>query len=74
VKLIIQIPCFNEASTLPLVLKDMPTQISGIDVIEYQIIDDGSTDNTIEVAKQLGIHHIVRVRGKNRRWLGGHLN
>jgi glycosyltransferase involved in cell wall biosynthesis len=59
-KLIIQIPCLNEAETLPLVFEKMPKKIPGIDVIEYQIIDDGSTDDTIEVAKQLGVHHIVR--------------
>jgi glycosyltransferase involved in cell wall biosynthesis len=59
-KLIIQIPCLNEAETLPLVFAKMPKKISGIDVIEYQIIDDGSTDNTIEVAEKLGVHHVVR--------------
>ena len=69
-KLVIQIPCFNEAQTLPAVMKNMPRSIPGINVIEFQIIDDGSTDNTIEVARELGIHHIVRVNGRNRRWLG----
>lgn len=69
-KLIIQIPCFNEEETLPLVFKKMPKKIDGIDEIEYQIIDDGSTDKTVEVAKKLGIHHIVSYRGSNRRWLG----
>lgn len=69
-KLIIQIPCFNEEKTLPLVFEKMPKQIPGVDVIEYQIIDDGSTDKTIEVAKSLGVTHIVTYRGKNRRWLG----
>lgn len=69
-KLIIQIPCFNEARTLPLVFKDMPQEIEGIDEIEYQIIDDGSTDETVEVARRLGVHHIVSVTGRNRRWLG----
>jgi glycosyltransferase involved in cell wall biosynthesis len=59
-KLIIQIPCLNEAETLPLVFEKMPKKIEGIDIIEYQIIDDGSTDDTVEVAKQLGVHHIVR--------------
>jgi glycosyltransferase involved in cell wall biosynthesis len=59
-KLIIQIPCLNEAETLPLEFEKMPKKIEGIDVIEYQIIDDGSTDDTVEVAKQLGVHHIVR--------------
>lgn len=69
-KLIIQIPCFNEEETLPLVFENMPKKIEGIDVIEYQIIDDCSTDNTIEVAKKLGVHHIVKVKGENKRWLG----
>jgi glycosyltransferase involved in cell wall biosynthesis len=69
-KLIVQIPCFNEAETLPLVFKNMPRKIPGIDTIEFQIIDDGSTDKTVEVAKKLGVHHIVSYRGRNRRWLG----
>jgi glycosyltransferase involved in cell wall biosynthesis len=69
-KLIIQIPCFNEAETLPAVFENMPKHIPGVDTIEYQIIDDGCTDNTVEVAKALGVHHIVTVRAKNRRWLG----
>lgn len=69
-KLIINVPCFNEEKTLPLVFKKMPRKIPGIDIIEYQIIDDGSTDKTSEIAKKLGIHHILRFRGKNRRWLG----
>ena len=69
-KLIIQIPCFNEAQTLPLVLRELPEQLPGISEIEYQIIDDCSTDGTADIARQLGVHHIVTMRGKNRRWLG----
>lgn len=69
-KLIIQIPCFNEEETLPLVFEKMPRKIQGIDEIEFQIIDDGSTDKTIEVAKKLGVKHIVTYKGRNRRWLG----
>ncbi len=65
-KLIIQIPCYNEESTLPETVADLPRQISGIDQIEYLIIDDGSTDNTVAVARELGIHHIIR----NKRNLG----
>ncbi|MEI8253589.1 MAG: glycosyltransferase [bacterium] len=53
VKLIIQIPCKNEEATLPLVVNELPKEIDGIDVIEYQIIDDGSTDRTSQVAKEL---------------------
>lgn len=58
-KLIIQIPCYNEEHTLPQTVNDLPNQIEGIDEIEYMIIDDGSTDKTIEVARSLGVHHIV---------------
>ena len=69
-KVIVQIPCFNEANTLPLVFEQMPKTIPGVDVLEFQIIDDGSTDNTVEVARQLGVHHVVTVSKTNRRWLG----
>lgn len=58
-KLIIQIPCYNEEKTLPITFADLPKSIPGIDKIEYLIIDDGSSDRTVEVAKELGIHHIV---------------
>lgn len=58
-KLIIQIPCYNEEHALPIAFKDLPTSIEGIDEIEYLIIDDGSTDDTVNVAKSLGVHHVV---------------
>jgi glycosyltransferase involved in cell wall biosynthesis len=58
-KLIIQIPCFNEASTLPVALAALPRQIPGIDRIEILIVDDGSKDGTAEVARAAGVHHIV---------------
>ena len=58
-KLIIQIPCFNEEKTLEETFNDLPKQIDGIDKIEYLIIDDGSTDNTVQKARELGINHIV---------------
>ena len=58
-KLIIQIPCLNEAETLEIALNDLPKQIDGIDEIEYLIINDGSKDNTVEVARRWGVHHIV---------------
>lgn len=59
-KLIIQIPCLNEAQTLPQTLADLPKHIEGIDVIEWLIIDDGSTDDTVRVAREHGVHHIVQ--------------
>jgi glycosyltransferase involved in cell wall biosynthesis len=62
VKLIIQIPCLNEAETLPATLADLPTTVPGIDVIETLIIDDGSADATIAVAKAHGVHHVIRFR------------
>ena len=61
-KLIIQIPCYNEAKTLETALNDLPRQIDGIDEIEYLIINDGSKDNTVQVAKEWGVHHIVNFR------------
>ncbi|MCL0028526.1 glycosyltransferase family 2 protein [Dehalococcoidia bacterium] len=59
-KLIIQIPCLNEEETLPETIADLPKDIAGIDVVEILIIDDGSTDRTAEVARGLGVDHIVR--------------
>ena len=58
-KLIIQIPCYNEEETLEIALNDLPKKIEGIDEIEYLIINDGSKDNTVEVARKWGVHHIV---------------
>ena len=59
-KLIIQIPCYNESNSLPITLKALPRQIPGFDVIEWLIIDDGSTDDTVRVAKENGVDHVVR--------------
>ncbi len=59
-KLIIQIPCLNEAQTLPATLADLPRQLPGIDTIEYLVIDDGSRDGTGDVARAHGVHHVVR--------------
>ena len=64
-KLIIQIPCLNEEKTLPAVIADLPRSIDGIDVIEYLVIDDGSTDNTVKVARENGVHHVISL-GRNR--------
>jgi glycosyltransferase involved in cell wall biosynthesis len=59
-KLIIQIPCYNEEETLPQTVRDIPRQIDGIDEVEILVIDDGSTDKTIEVAKEAEVDHIVK--------------
>jgi glycosyltransferase involved in cell wall biosynthesis len=61
VKLIIQIPCFNEEQTLPETLADLPRELPGVDVVEWLVIDDGSTDRTVEVARAGGVEHIVRL-------------
>lgn len=61
-KLIIQIPCYNEAETLEIALNDLPKQIDGIDEIEYLIINDGSKDNTVEVARNWGVHYVVNFK------------
>jgi glycosyltransferase involved in cell wall biosynthesis len=60
-KLIIQIPCFNEADQLPQTLADLPREVEGFDVVEWLIIDDGSTDATVEVARASGVDHLVRL-------------
>jgi glycosyltransferase involved in cell wall biosynthesis len=64
-KLIIQIPCYNEQDTLAEVIGDLPRELGGIDQIEYLVIDDGSTDKTVEIARQLGVHHVLSL-GSNR--------
>ena len=69
-KLIIQIPCYNEAETLEIALNDLPKHIDGIDEIEYLIINDGSKDNTVEVAKNWGVHHIVNFKKNKGRAKG----
>ena len=65
-KLIVQIPCYNEEQTLPETVADIPRQIDGIDQVEVLIIDDGSRDRTVEVAREIGVDHIVR----NKRNIG----
>ena len=64
-KLIIQIPCYNEETTLPVVLKTLPRVISGVNKVEWLIIDDGSTDKTVDAARANGVDHVVRF-SKNR--------
>ncbi|MBQ3665587.1 MAG: glycosyltransferase family 2 protein [Lachnospiraceae bacterium] len=61
-KLIIQIPCYNEADTLEIALNDLPKHIDGIDEIEYLIINDGSKDNTVEVARKWGVNYVVNFK------------
>src|SRR5262245_60348458 len=60
-KLIIQIPCYDEEQTLPSTLADLPREIPGVDVVEWLVVDDGSTDRTVEVARKHGVDHIVRL-------------
>ena len=64
-KLIIQIPCLNEAETLPATLAALPRSVAGIDVVEYLVIDDGSSDGTAQIALEAGAHHVVTHR-RNR--------
>jgi len=60
-KLIIQIPCFNEAEQLPTTLADLPREVEGFDTVEWLVIDDGSTDETVAVAREHGVDHLVRL-------------
>lgn len=73
-KLIIQIPCFNEEATLPETLADLPREVHGFDEVEWLVIDDGSTDRTVEVAREHGVDHVVVVpenRGLANAFLTG---
>ncbi|MFZ2197987.1 MAG: glycosyltransferase family 2 protein [Thermodesulfovibrionales bacterium] len=73
-KLIIQIPCYNEAETLAVALRELPRLMEGFDIVEWLIINDGSTDNTVEVAKAHGVDHIVsftKNQGLARAFMAG---
>jgi len=73
-KLIIQIPCYNEANFLPVVLHDLPREVDGFDRVEWLVIDDGSTDATVEVATAHGVDHIIsftKNQGLARGFLSG---
>ena len=69
-KLIIQIPCYNEEKNLPITLADLPREVHGFDVVEWLIINDGSTDRTVEVAQTAGVDHIVHFK-KNKGLANG---
>lgn len=74
IKLIIQIPCYNEAKTLATALKHIPREIEGVDKVELLIINDGSTDNTVEIAGENGVDHIVsfsKNKGLARGFMAG---
>lgn len=73
-KLIIQIPCYNEEVTLPLTLAALPKSIEGIDEVETLLVDDGSTDRSVEIAENFGVTHIVRLpnnKGLARTFMSG---
>ncbi len=73
-KLIIQIPCFNEAETLPTTLAELPRKVPGFEVVEWLVIDDGSTDQTIHAARENGVDHIVSLpsnQGLARAFMAG---
>lgn len=74
IKVVIQIPCFNEEQTLPATVGDLPRHLDGVDAIEYLVVDDGSSDRTAEVARELGVHHVVRFtnnKGLARAFMAG---
>jgi glycosyltransferase involved in cell wall biosynthesis len=73
-KLIIQMPCYNEAETLAIALKALPRSVEGFDVVEWLIIDDGSTDNSVEIARENGVDHVIsftRNRGLAKVFMAG---
>jgi glycosyltransferase involved in cell wall biosynthesis len=74
VKLIIQIPCYNEEKTLPIALSALPRQVAGFDTVEWLIVDDGSEDQTVEIARKFGVDHLVsfnRNKGLAKAFMAG---
>jgi glycosyltransferase involved in cell wall biosynthesis len=74
IKLIIQIPCYNEEATLPGTLADLPRELPGVDAVEWLVVDDGSQDRTAEVAREHGVDHVVKLprnRGLSRAFMAG---
>jgi glycosyltransferase involved in cell wall biosynthesis len=63
-KLIVQIPCLNEEETLPGTVAEIPRDIPGVDKVEVLIVDDGSTDRTVKIAREAGVDHIIRHRNR----------
>ena len=61
-KLVIQIPCYNEEKTLPSALQDLPREVQGFDEVVWLVVDDGSTDRTAQVARERGVHHVVQLQ------------
>jgi glycosyltransferase involved in cell wall biosynthesis len=73
-KLIIQIPCYNEETSLAQTVRDLPREVPGVDQVEFLVVDDGSTDRTLEVARSVGVDHVVRLprnQGLARAFLAG---
>ena len=73
-KLVIQIPCYNEAATLGVTLRDLPREVPGFDRVEWLVVDDGSVDDTAQAAKAGGVDHVVRLptnRGLARAFMAG---
>lgn len=73
-KLVIQIPCLNEAETLPVALKDLPRTVDGFDAVEWLVIDDGSTDDTARIAREHGVDHVLQLdhnQGLARAFMAG---